>query len=101
MPSILFALLLAAGSPDAAPAMPSAAPGEMTPAQVKAHNAGLDRKDPAYIRCVRKAEVGSLVARKAVCKTNSQWAANEKATRAGMADLASDITTRSASGGAN
>lgn len=98
---IVSAILLLAAAPAATPAMPEPQPSEMTAAEIRAHNKTLDRTDPYYIKCVREADTGSLVARKPVCKTNERWALLEKRTRAGADQMATDMTTRSASGGSN
>ena len=48
-------------------------PVVMTPAEIKAYNAELSRDDPAYIRCVRTLETGSLVKKITSCRTNAEW----------------------------
>lgn len=48
-------------------------PAKMTGAQIKAHNAALDRKDPNYIRCERSTAPNSLIANVRICRTNAQW----------------------------
>lgn len=97
----LAAILLLAAAPAATPDIAEPKPGEMTAAQIRAHNKLLDRTHPYYIKCVREADTGSLVARKPVCKTNERWALLERSTRAGADQMATDMTTKSASGGAN
>lgn len=95
------AILLLAAAPAAMPEIPEPKPAEMTSAEIRAHNKQLDRAHPYYIKCVREADTGSLVARKPVCKTNERWALLERSTRAGADQMASDMTTRSASGSSN
>lgn len=97
----LTAILLLTAAPNAATtaAMPEPKPAEMTAAEIRAHNKTLDRAHPYYIKCIREADTGSLVARKPVCKTNERWALLEKSTRSGTAEMASDMTTRSAASG--
>lgn len=97
---ILSAILLTAATATT-PVIAEPKPADMTAAEIRAHNKTLDRKDPYFIKCVREAETGSLVARKPVCRTNERWAALERATRAGADQMAADMTTRSASGGSN
>ena len=48
-------------------------PVVMTAAEIKAYNAALTREDPAYIRCVRTRETGSLVKKITSCRTNAEW----------------------------
>ena len=45
----------------------------MTAADIKAYNATLSRSDPAYIRCVRTLDTGSLVKKRTSCRTNAEW----------------------------
>lgn len=49
------------------------APSAMTPTEIKAHNEGLTPTDPAYIKCRKTLEIGSLVKKNRVCHTNEQW----------------------------
>jgi hypothetical protein len=74
-------------------------PKSMSRAEVREHNAGLARNDPFYIRCERQEEIGSLVARKTVCRTNRQWAALDKANEGQIRGIADDVRSRSASSG--
>lgn len=92
----LAATLLTAGAPVSA--TPVAAPVEVDPkkmsqAQIRAHNAVLQPTDPNYIRCVRSAPIGSLVARNFSCRTVAQW---NKADRVGN-DEARQISDEMAS----
>lgn len=52
---------------------PSKLPSEMTPAEIKAHNAGLDRGDPYYITCRKTEVLGSLARKERICRTNAKW----------------------------
>lgn len=45
----------------------------MTRAQIRDYNAKLDRAHPAYIRCDRQLETGSLVKKVTTCRTNEEW----------------------------
>lgn len=94
---IVSAILLLAAAPAATPIVAEPNPADMTAAQIRDHNKQLDRTHPYFIKCVREADTGSLVARKPVCKTNERWAILEKRTRSGADDIASDMTARSAS----
>ena len=49
-------------------------PSEMTNADIAEHNAELEPRDPAFIRCRRIAIPGSLVKKARVCRTNADWA---------------------------
>lgn len=49
------------------------APSAMTPTEIKAYNEGLSPTDPAYIKCRKTLEVGSLVKKNRVCYTNEKW----------------------------
>lgn len=94
-------ILLAAGTAAATPTVVEPNPSDMTTAEIRAHNKQLDRKHPFFIRCVREADTGSLLARKPVCRTNARWELLDKASRRATDELASDMTTRSAQSGAN
>jgi hypothetical protein len=72
-------------------------PRTMTRAEIRDHNASLAKEDPFYIKCERQAEIGTLVARKSVCRTNRQWAALEKAGEDQIRGIGSDLTTNLAS----
>ncbi len=98
---IFSAILLLTAASAATPASPEPNPSEMTAAEIRAHNKTLARTDPYYIKCVREADTGSLVARKPVCKTNERWALMERHTRAAADQMAADMTTRSASSSGN
>jgi len=99
---VLFsAILLFTAAAAVESTMPEPHPSEMTAAEIRAHNKTLDRTAPYYIKCVREADTGSLLARKPVCKTNERWALLERRGRADAEQMATDMTTRSASSGAN
>lgn len=53
-------------------------PKAMTQKEIRAFNAGLDRKHPFYIRCVSSVEIGTLAKRTYSCRTNRQWALADK-----------------------
>lgn len=97
--SAIFALILlssAATAPvggAAATAQVEPDPKAMTPSQIRQHNSKLDRKHPYFIRCVKSANTGTLVARNVSCRTNRQWAI---ADRVGN-DEARDIGDKMAS----
>lgn len=50
----------------------------MTRAEIREYNAKLDRNHPAYIRCVRTLDTGSLVKKTTYCRTNAEWARTDR-----------------------
>jgi hypothetical protein len=87
-------LLLLAAATAAAPAtVPSVEitepnPKKMSGKEIRDHNAKLTGNHPFFIRCVRSADTGSLVKRKASCRTNEQWAAADEAGNREARDVA-------------
>jgi hypothetical protein len=69
---MLSALLVIAMAEAALPAGTSG-PVAMTARQIRTYNAALSRDDPAYIRCERQLETGSLVKKTRLCRTNAEW----------------------------
>ena len=55
------------------PAVEEPNPKAMSYAEIRTFNAKLPRNHPYYIRCVKSAAIGSLVARNVSCRTNEQW----------------------------
>ena len=55
--------------------LPRSADGQvaMSRAEIRAYNAKLARSDPAYIRCQRSLDTGSLVKKTTRCRTNEEW----------------------------
>ena len=68
-------------------------PKAMSYAEIKLFNAKVPRNHPYYIRCVKSAAIGSLVARRVSCRTNAQW---DKSDRVGN-DEARDVMVRTTS----
>lgn len=97
----LISALLAIASVEPVADIPEPHPSMMSKSEIRDHNAKLDRTHRFYIRCVKAPDTGSLVARKAVCRTNDQWAAVEAAGRAQARDVVDDARARSASSGSN
>lgn len=99
----VLSLILAAQAVTTPPAPSQEAvepdPKTMSRAEIREHNAALAKNDPFYIRCERQEEIGSLVARKTVCRTNRQWAALDKATEGQIRGIADDVRSRSSSSG--
>ena len=52
---------------------PDRMPSEMTPTEIKAYNADIERSHPYYITCRKTEVMGSLVKKLRVCRTNQQW----------------------------
>ena len=69
-------------------------PKKMSQAQIRAHNANLQLTDPNYIRCVRSAEIGSLVARNFSCRTVAQWDAADRAGNEEMRRVADAMSSK-------
>ena len=81
----MFVAVFLLAAAQAAPAVAAGAldepdPKAMSMAEIKAFNAKVPRGHPYFIRCVKTAAVGSLVARELSCRTNEQW---NKADRVG------------------
>lgn len=66
-------LLSASSAVAADKPVPPKAPSAMTPTEIKAYNEGLAPTHPAYIKCRKTLEIGSLVKKNRVCHTNEQW----------------------------
>lgn len=75
MISVLLAVALSQGAASAASteALSTSGPVAMTSAEIRRYNASLDRAHPAYIRCERSLETGSLVKKRTSCRTNAEW----------------------------
>lgn len=80
--TLALSIALVAAQAAAAPAIAVEEPDPKTMkyAEIKAFNAKLPRSHPYYIRCVKTANVGSLVARNMSCRTNEKW---DRADRVG------------------
>ena len=48
-------------------------PVAMTAKEIRAYNATLTSEDPAYIRCQRTQDTGSLIRKRTSCRTNAEW----------------------------
>ena len=46
----------------------------MTNKEIETFNVGLDKAHPYFIKCRRIEEIGSLVKKARVCRTNQEWA---------------------------
>ena len=52
---------------------PDRPPSTMTSQEIAAFNEGLDKAHPYYIKCRKIDEIGSLVRKARVCRTNQEW----------------------------
>ena len=52
-------------------------PKTMSQSEIRAFNAKLEPGHPYFIRCVKRADTGSLVKRNLSCRTNAQWHSSE------------------------
>ena len=74
-----FVSIAALGIALAAPALaadkqpPSRMPSEMTPTEIKAYNADIDKTHAYYITCRKTEVLGSLARKLRVCRTNQGW----------------------------
>lgn len=94
----MFSTFLVFASAAAAPVgLPEPDPKAMTYAEIKLFNSKVPRTHPYYIRCVKSAAIGSLVARTVSCRTNAQW---NRADRVGN-DEARDVMERTTSKASN
>jgi hypothetical protein len=70
-----LSILLALVSVQAQAGDSTKTPGKMSPSEIQESNKGLEPSDPAYIKCKRVGETGSLAGKKRVCRSNAQWEA--------------------------
>lgn len=89
--SLVMALSQAAAVASTAPT-PLEGPLVMSSSQVRAHNADLDRDDPNYIRCVKTETTGSLVKKRAACRTNASWRRVDELGNRGAREFVDDMT---------
>ncbi|MFM6949581.1 MAG: hypothetical protein ACKOW1_01020 [Novosphingobium sp.] len=90
-------LLLGTAGPAVVTSDPATAvvdPKKMSQAEIRAHNATLPRTHPNYIRCVRSAAIGSLVARNYSCRTVAQWDAADRAGNDEMRRVADAMASK-------
>ena len=95
--AILLALSAQAAPVVAIADVPEPNPSEMSKSEIRDFNAKLDRTHRYYIRCVKAANTGSLVARKPVCRTNERWALFERAGSAQAREMGDAAVSNSAS----
>lgn len=98
---IFVAALLAAPAAFAADverAPPTKTPSAMTPTEIKAFNDGLPATHPYYIKCRKTLEIGSLVKKNRVCRTNEQWKVASEKGNQDARDTAEAMTSKAAGG---
>jgi hypothetical protein len=93
-----FAVLLALVPMQAHAASSAKSPTKMSASEIAEANEGLDPSDPAYIKCRRVAETGSLIGKKRVCRSNAQWDAMANSANRESRDM---IEGMARSGGSN
>lgn len=52
---------------------PARMPSQMTPSEIKAYNADIDKSHRYYITCRKTEVIGSLARKLRVCRTTEQW----------------------------
>ncbi len=98
MPPLLLILALSQAAA-AAPAPDYPGPHRMTPSQIRTYNASLARDDPAYIRCRREEETGSLVRARSTCRTNAEWRRIEDLANTDARDMVDHVNSSGSSRG--
>lgn len=78
VPALLLAMPVAAQSQHSPFSTGVESASMMTPTEIREHNKALSSKDANYIRCRKFDEIGSLVRKARVCKTNAQWTTSFK-----------------------
>lgn len=73
-------------------------PKAMKQSEIREFNAKLAKNHPYYIRCVREAETGSFVPRKASCRTNQQWNAAHEAGNREARDIQDEMKSKAMNG---
>ncbi len=91
---LLFSLAAAAATPAADLPVLAKDPTLMSQGEIRTFNKGRDATDPDFIRCVRRAETGSLVRRSFTCHTVSQWAALDRQGNQNARDTFESMTSK-------
>lgn len=94
--TLLFAAAAASAQTGAPPSPSSQAPVKMTPTQIAAYNSELFPSDPAFIKCVRMENPGSMVKRR-VCRTKGDWDQRAEAASAEARAIVDRIQTQGSS----
>lgn len=74
---LLFVAAETLPAASAAQAIDEPDPKAMSQSEIRAFNAKLAPGHPFFIRCVKRADTGSLVKRNFSCRTNEQWHLSE------------------------
>ena len=93
MISTLFVIALSQATAAAPTPVSVDGPVVMSASEIRTYNARLDRDDPAYIRCERTLETGSLVKKRSSCRTNAEWRRVNDIGNQDARDLLDDIQT--------
>ena len=64
----------------------------MSSAEIRARNAKLAPDTPAYIRCVQTQATGSLVKKRAACRTNASWRRVDELGNRNAREFVDDMT---------
>ena len=83
----------------AAQAIAEPDPKAMSQSEIKAFNAKLASGHAYYIRCVKRAETGSLVKRNFSCRTNQQWQLSEDRANQDARDTIDSVKSKASSQG--
>lgn len=94
MIAAMMAVLTAATAAQVPADMVEPDPKAMTPSEIRAHNAKLPATHPYFIRCVKVTQVGSLVARRASCRTNNQWHLADEAGNREARNIADQMSSK-------
>lgn len=92
--AMFVAVSAAAPEPAADRTPPTQPPSEMTNAEIKAYNEGLAMTHPYYIKCRKIDQVGSLVKKARVCRTNEQWKESWVKGNQNSRDVADAMTSK-------
>ena len=93
-----IAMILANSAAAATELELTSGPITMTGSQIREYNSHLDRDHPNYIRCTRVEETGSLVRKRAVCRTNQQWAIADEAGNREARDISETMRSKATAG---
>lgn len=74
-------------------------PKVMSQSEIRAFNAKLARGHPYFIRCVKRADTGSLVKRNFSCRTNAQWQLAEDRANLDARDTIDGLKSKASSSG--
>lgn len=72
-------------------------PKAMSQSEIRAFNAKLVRGHPYFIRCVKRADTGSLVKRNFSCRTNAQWRLAEERANLDARDTIDSMKAKASS----